>query len=186
MSSRDPMSISVSNQLLDPRPFILEIEREMGHDVARIALEFLGLFLEAQNRSFWSSVRRVEWSNVLELSELFENESLSTLYGNFFDQRFIDYLYRNFEDIDKINWRKFEELVSEYFSKEGFYVDIGPGRNDNGIDARVWPSHKLEGSAPQMLIQCKRQKNFYRKSGCESALDRCDSRKCPIGINSYY
>ena len=50
-----------------------------------------------------SNFRRVEWFDTAELSELFRSESLETYYGKFFDQRYIDYLFRNFEAIDRIN-----------------------------------------------------------------------------------
>ena len=88
---------------------------------------------------------------------------MSTYYGNFFDQRFIDYLYQNFDDIDKMNWRKFEGLTAEFFKREGFHVNIGAGRNDDSIDARVYSTEEDTGKPPLILIQCKRQKEKVEK-----------------------
>jgi restriction system protein len=98
------------------------------------------------------------------LEDLFRSESLTTFYGTFFDQRFIDYLAREFEAIDRINWRKFEGLVGEYFHREGFVVTLGPGRGDEGVDARIWPKDADAASRPPaMLVQCKRQQENVSK-----------------------
>ena len=81
----------------------------------------------------------------------------------FFDLRFIDYLYQNFDDIDKMNWRKFEGLTAELFTREGFHVNIGVGSNDDSIDARVYPTENDTDKPPLILIQCKRQKEKVEK-----------------------
>jgi restriction system protein len=83
---------------------------------------------------------------------------LETSYGDFIDQRFIDYLERNFGAIDRINWRKFEALTCEFFQREGYHVEIAEGRDDGGIDARVWPDKESLADPPAILVQCKRQK----------------------------
>jgi restriction system protein len=88
---------------------------------------------------------------------------LDTYYGKFFDQRFIDYLNRNFDSIDQINWRKFEALVCEFFHREGFYVEIGAGRNDDNIDGRIWPKEEDKTFPPTILVQCKREKEKVGK-----------------------
>ncbi|MCL7493202.1 restriction endonuclease [Streptomyces sp. MCA2] len=101
-------------------------------------------------------VRR-QWNDVLDLSELFSTESVMASYGRFFDQRFVNYLAANYDAVGTIHWRKFEGLVAEYFHRAGFQVEIGPGRNDNGVDIRVWgASLAADVSPPTLLIQCKR------------------------------
>jgi restriction system protein len=97
------------------------------------------------------------------LRGLFESASLETQYGSFFDQRYIDYLARNFDTIDRIHWRKFEGLTAEYFTKLGWRVEIGPGHGDEGVDIRVWPPDAAEDIPPAILIQCKRQKDTIEK-----------------------
>ncbi|MFD9630228.1 restriction endonuclease [Streptomyces violascens] len=100
---------------------------------------------------------RQRWNDVLGLAELFSSESVLASYGRFFDQRFVNYLAANYEAIGAIHWRKFEGLVAEYFDRQGFRVEIGPGRNDNGVDIRVWEDDLFaDTSPPTMLIQCKR------------------------------
>jgi restriction system protein len=110
------------------------------------------------HRSAWGSVRNVEWKDEIELKELFESEKLDTQHGKFLDQRFIDFLDRNFEKVDEMHWRKFEGLAGEFFEREGYRVEMGPGRGDGGVDLRVFPKDAGEGDPPLIIVQCKRQK----------------------------
>ena len=96
--------------------------------------------------------------DIIHLDDLFRSEGLPDQQGVYFDQRYIDFLNRNFDQIDDVNWRKFEALTAEYFSRQGFQVDIGPGRNDDGVDLRVWPSMDSPDKPPAIIVQCKRQK----------------------------
>ena len=102
-------------------------------------------------------MRSFDWNDTVKLKDLFESESLKTQYGSFFDQRFVDYLARNFGRIDEIHWRKFEGLAGEFFERAGFHVEMGPGRGDWGVDIRVWAPADDVGKPPLILIQCKRQ-----------------------------
>lgn len=112
----------------------------------------------------WSNFRRQSWRDTTELKGLFASESLQTMYGHFLDQRFIDYLHRNFEAIDRINWRKFEGLAAEFFKREGYHVQIGPGRDDGNIDLRLWPDAEAATGPPTALVQCKREKKMVVKA----------------------
>ncbi|MGN9786859.1 restriction endonuclease [Nonomuraea sp. ZG12] len=104
------------------------------------------------------------WENSLELAELFKSESATATYGRFFDQRFIDYLAANFDQLGQINWRKFEALTAEHFHRQGFEVELGAGRNDNGVDLRIWESGAQgEDAAPTIIVQCKREKKKIEK-----------------------
>lgn len=96
--------------------------------------------------------------------DLFRSEDLGTLHGHFFDQRFIDYLQANFERLGDIHWRKFEGLAGEFFEREGFTVDIGPGRNDDGVDLRIYPRDAEPERPPLIIVQCKRQKEKIGKT----------------------
>jgi restriction system protein len=148
---------------VDPRPFLDAALKDHGRAGALIAIELLeGLNLQL-HRSPWGQYRREEWTDVTQLKSLFESESLETSYGTFFDQRFVDYLARQFGDIDQIHWRQFEGLTCEFFERAGFRVEVGPGRDDGNVDARVWAKDEDETAPPAILVQCKRQKTQVGK-----------------------
>ncbi|MBE4740508.1 restriction endonuclease [Streptomyces caniscabiei] len=108
--------------------------------------------------------RAVAWNDALTLAELFTSESTLATYGRFFDQRFVNYLASNYEEIGEINWRKFEAMTAEYFHRAGFEVELGAGRNDNGVDIRVWEkSADIRKVSPLTIIQCKREKRKIEK-----------------------
>lgn len=102
-----------------------------------------------------------EWSDVVNLNDLFSQHKPVVTEGEFFDQRFINFLSVNQEKLGEIHWRKFEELISECFSKFGYEVELGTGTNDDGVDIRVWLDDK--STAPEYIIQCKRQKSKIDK-----------------------
>ena len=134
---------------------VVDMYGSVGLNIAKTFLKEIDLY---RHKDVFLNFRRVEWRDIRKLSELFESESLNTYYGTFFDQRFIDYLHQNFDDIDNINWRKFEGLTAEFFDRKGFNVNLGKGRKDGGIDIRVWPKKRIEGAPPLILVQCKRVK----------------------------
>jgi restriction system protein len=140
---------------IDLRPVFEKAADAYGYAGFQMAKEFYDEAIEHMHGSTFGKFRAIEWKDIVELDALFKNENLVT-DGEFFDQRFIDYLHRNFGDITKIHWRQFERLTAEYFAKEGFRVKLSPGRKDNGIDVRVW---RDGGTAPTIMIQCKRQKD---------------------------
>ncbi|MEU9381532.1 restriction endonuclease [Streptomyces sp. NPDC048279] len=109
--------------------------------------------------------RTVEWNDVLDLADLFTSDSVTASYGRFFDQRFITYLAGRYEDLAAMHWRKFEALVAEYFHRAGFEVELGPGRNDNGVDIRIWEAGATgaECQPPLMIVQCKRERRKISK-----------------------
>lgn len=156
-------ALASGSKSVDPTPFLDEALRRFGFAGAQIALDLVYDLVAVQHRSPWAPYRRVPWADTVELRELFRSESLLTLYGSFFDQRFVDYIARNFGDIDRINWRKFEGLVCEYFEREGFHVEIGRGRDDDNVDARIWPAKADVSGPPAILVQCKRQKQKVSK-----------------------
>jgi restriction system protein len=131
-----------------------------------IAAELIGLIELSDRASLWQwhADRQIGWKDTIELEELFASVSLNATHGTFFDQRFIDFLSANFDTIDRINWRKFEGLAAEYFVRSGYIVDVGPGRNDGGIDIRAWKFGAAPTEPPLILIQCKRQKEKVGKT----------------------
>lgn len=144
---------------VDPSELFEFASNKFGVEGIDLAYKMLEDMNVQMYKSAMGKVRLVEWKDVIELKHLFETENLLPQYGTFFDQRFIDYLHRNFSDIRKMNWRQFERLTAEYFDNEGFTVQLGPGRNDGGVDIRIWPRGEHETKPPLILIQCKRTKD---------------------------
>lgn len=152
------------NQATDLNPFMQSVFDKFGAGVPiQIALDYIQAVQFTSYLIPWSNTRYIDWKDTVELQKLFKSESLSTYYGNFFDQRFVDYLYKNFDDIDKIHWRQFEGLTAEFYTREGFHVNLGPGRDDGSIDARVFPTKDDTNKPPLILIQCKREKKKVEK-----------------------
>ena len=97
-----------------------------------------------------------EWDGVLPLSELFDVEAVPNSAEAYLDQRYIDYLAAQGEQLSKIHWRNFERLTAEFFKRAGYEVRLGPGSKDGGVDVRVWPAGSGSVGPPLLLIQCKR------------------------------
>jgi restriction system protein len=133
---------------------------EVGFSLARRMIDDFNADI---HRNPWWGYRERTFEDVVALTELYRSESLRTSNGTFIDQRFIDYLSANEQDVGKMNWRKFEGLVGEYFVREGYLVELGPGRGDDGIDARIWPKERIPGDPATIVIQCKRQKELISK-----------------------
>jgi len=158
-----------NNKIIDPVPFVKEIIDKHGTTGYHIAMEIIEAMSKQQHISPFSGVRIVDWKDTAELAALFKSRSLETQYGTFFDQRYIDFLSQQFERIGDIHWRKFEALTCEFFERHGYYVEIGPGSDDGGIDARAWLKDPASDAPPAILIQCKRRKEMV-DSGVVKAL----------------
>lgn len=104
-----------------------------------------------------------EASGLIALADLFRSEKLPVEYGGFFEQRFIDFLARNPETLSTMHWRQFEGLAAEWFQRQGYDVQLGPGRNDEGVDLRLWRRDAPPGTPPAVIVQCKRQKTLVER-----------------------
>lgn len=162
---KEAMDVSIESEinLIDPTNLLKEISRKYGDFGLNIACSMLGQMNAMIHRSPWTSVRSIEWLDERELRDLFESENLETPHGQYFDQRFIDYLQANFDRIVDINWHQFEGFAAEYLAREGFLVDLGPGRNDDGVDIRVYMANTPAGLPPTMIVQCKRERRKISK-----------------------
>ncbi len=141
---------------IDPTDAMREVAGRFGRPGLDMVMEVIQGMNAAIVASPWAEMRQVDWKNAIELKELFSGEGLNAEYGNFFDQRYIDYLHRNFPRMDEIHWRKFEQLTAEYLDRQGYKVELGPGRGDDGVDVRAWAL--TDATRPQIIVQCKRQK----------------------------
>ena len=149
---------------IDPSPLMMEMFDRFGDAGASMVLELVKGLQRDMHRSAWGSIRNVEWRDTVELTGLFKSAGLETQHAKFFDQRYIDYLAGNFPEIDRMHWRKFEGLTAEFFEREGFRVQLGPGSNDGGVDVRVYPADAQPDLPAMILVQCKRQKAKIEKT----------------------
>lgn len=148
---------------LDPTPYLRAAMEEFGSTGYQIAVERLLAISRGLRMSPHGRLRYTEWTSAIALQGLFGGTGQAPHGGRFIDQRYIDYLSTNPGRLAQIHWRKFEELTSEFFHREGFDVSLGPGSNDDGVDVRVWKPGTREESSPHFLIQCKRQKAKVEK-----------------------
>jgi len=150
----------------DPTSFVTAAEASQGQTGREIGLQFVEALKVVLHQSPFHGSRQVAWGDIRDLDELFRSERLASPHGEFFDQRFVDFLAANFDDIDVINWRQFEGLAAEFFNRSGYAVELGPGRNDEGVDIRLWPND-IDESSPKpavTLVECKRKREKIGKS----------------------
>lgn len=166
---------------INPTPFIIRMGKQYGASGLKMAMAAVESFSLLLFKSPWG-VPTHYYENMIELKALFESEGLDPLYGKFIDQRYIDYIHRNFDSIDKMNWRKFEGLTGEFFDRAGYHVELGTGRNDDGVDVRVWPTGKGVSDPPALIIQCKRQKASVEKVVVKSLYADVLSEKARSGL----
>lgn len=146
----------------DPRVVLAKVNKMFGVAGVRIAIETY----EIINRGIRMSPHRdigKEWVNPLELKGLFKGTNQQPEKGRFIDQRYIDYLSNNHDRIGGMHWRQFEKLTAEFYERDGYKVDLGPGSGDDGVDVRVWKPDANPDDSPLCIIQCKRQKDKIEK-----------------------
>lgn len=117
--------------------------------------------LELAHSPFY--MRTIDKADDLALSNLFKSEKLPGEANRFFDQRFINYLEAQPDKLGTMHWRQFEGMTAEWFQRQGYRVELGPGRNDGGVDVRLWNPDGPLGSPPAVIVQCKRQKGKIAK-----------------------
>jgi restriction system protein len=143
---------------IDPTPIMREAARRYGKPGLETAYERIMALDKGLRLSPNSGARYTEWSEPVQLAALFASDAVKPERGTYIDQRYIDYLSKNPEKLGTMHWRKFEELTAEFFARDGFQVELGPGRNDDGVDIRVWKPTQEITDAPLCLIQCKRER----------------------------
>jgi restriction system protein len=149
---------------VDLTPFLEQVADEADPANLMVALLLVEATAAHLQQSPWNTLRAVDWENVRDLEELFNSEQLSSPHGEYFDERFANFLAANFERIDRINWRQFEGLAAEFFKQAGFQVELGPGRNDDGVDIRLRPMDQYPDAPAVVLVQCKRQAQRVEKT----------------------
>lgn len=143
-------------KVIDPRPLLDGIADEHGPRGGLLAARLLQEINARVFTSPWTTVTRQDFDSVIPLRDLFASEELPIALGMFFDQRFIDFLHANLDEVGAMHWRQFEGLVAERLHRSGLHVELGPGRNDEGVDIRAWDSEPRSGGPALLLVQCKR------------------------------
>jgi hypothetical protein len=52
--------------------------------------------------------------------------------------------------LEGLHWREFEELIADLLSKDGWAVELGPGRSDSGVD--IFAKRDLGASGPVAAV----------------------------------
>ena len=154
-------STSICNYYLNQNPTLsnqelAQILEEKENYPKEISLEIANIGIERIDQSCVLPTPSKNWDGIKKLSDLFDCELVAENENEFLDQRFIDYLATNGNDVELIHWRNFERFCAEYFNKLGQKVILGSGTNDGGVDIRVFDPEN--SSKPLILIQCKRYK----------------------------
>ena len=111
----------------------LEVNESFSH---KISLAVAKVGLEKIDEGIMLYPQRKTWNCINSLSSLYECEVKNENSIDYLDQKFIDYLAVNGNEIETIHWRNFERLCAEYFRRNGYKVILGEGWNDGGIDIR--------------------------------------------------
>lgn len=148
---------------LNPSDFLKHCAQKFGRIGLDMAWEQIQVMDMALRMSLIAHPQTEVWSDRVSLDQLFKHAEHVSKNGAFIDQRFIDYLSVNKHRIQDMHWRRFEQLTAEFFQRQGFHVELGPGTNDDGVDVRVWKAGSKPNESPLCLIQCKRQKARIEK-----------------------
>jgi hypothetical protein len=123
---------TATGKVLDPRPLIDGIAAEYGPRGGLLAVRMLEEINALVFTSPWSSVSRQDFDSVIPLRDLFGSEELPSALGMFFDQRFIDFLHANLDEVGTMHWRQFEG-ESDRACWHRFLTLVGTRRKLSGI-----------------------------------------------------
>ena len=122
-----------------------------------IIIEMIDSIVKSQKLSNRiNPVEQINWDGGTNLEDLFSKESLPKKSDDFIEQKFINYLQANPEMLEFMHWRNFERLTAEFFKRQNYFVELGPGSNDGGVDLRIYDTK--DDTKPYIIIQCKRHK----------------------------
>lgn len=135
-----------------------------GKPAQTMAAELTELINDFKRRSIIDLMfrtQRVSWDGSVPLRELFHladfgaDLTADQASAALIDQRFIDYLHAQPEDLSGMHWRQFEFLVGEFFRRNRYDVHITPPSGDGGVDVRAVRSSGIVG--PELIfVQAKR------------------------------
>jgi restriction system protein len=175
-------TLASGSKSIDPRPFMQAAFDKHGRLGLDMAMERLDALDKVLNLSPHAMQRYVEWHSPIQLGALFKGTKDKPAFGRFIDQRYIDYLSKNDEQVGAIHWRKFEELTAEFFHREGYTVELGPGSNDDGVDVRIWKPSQKTTDNPHCLVQCKRQRDKVERVVVKGLFADVDFEGAQMGL----
>ncbi|CRM50426.1 Restriction endonuclease [Pseudomonas sp. 58 R 12] len=148
---------------VDPWAFVRRCHKKLGALGLEMAIEQVMVFHQALRMSLFSHPQINVWDDTLTLSQLFNGLQHTPQEGAFIDQRFSDYLSVNSGRLPEMHWRRFEELTAEFFNRESFHDELGPGFNDDGVDVMgckpdASPMANLLGLIQYKRVQAKVEK----------------------------
>lgn len=132
--------------------YIENMIESYGIECLEYVIDVVHTFTEYYESSSNSPQSKYNESHSISLKDLYQKESNNSEFGDFFDQRYIDFLSVNYDELPKMHWRKFEELTAQFFKNDGYEVKIGPGRKDGGVDVIATKGESA------IIIQCKKWK----------------------------
>jgi hypothetical protein len=145
----------------DLKRFFEEMRDQHGPPGLEMAFRFIDTYYEQQHQSVFTESRRVEWADVAQLEHLFESEDLSTQYGQFLDQRFLDYLARNTEVLTTL--RESNVLSDETASLLDSEVDkfklefqTGEGKPLASVGREEFTATKVEDVNQEKIVKGRR------------------------------
>lgn len=149
------VSAKYPHQRVDPQVVIDEM-KAITQAPDELILEIVVMFANHQFQSSDITIpERQDWDGGTPLQDVFKCE-IKTASGDFFEQKFLDYLAVNSDKLKSIHWRNFERFCAEFFNRLGYKIELGPGTNDGGVDIRAFD--ESNANKPLILIQCKRYK----------------------------
>lgn len=173
-------AIQEGRKSLNPEGMMIEAAQAHGKTGLDAIMSFIQGYDDLLKHSPHTLMRFHQYTDIVNLADLFEQYNPVAEKGAFLDQRFIDYLSNNLHKLGEIHWRKFEELTAECFQRFGYVVDLGPGSNDDGVDLRVWNNAK--DGTPEFIIQCKRVKSKIDKVTIKGLYADVLHEGCKLGV----
>lgn len=155
MNSLVRVSAKYAQQRVEPRIIIQEM-KDITNAPTELIVDIVMMYANHQFQGCDITLpERKDWDGGTPLQALFSCE-LKSNSSSFLEQKFLDYLAVNSNMLKSIHWRNFERFCAEFFNNLGYEIELGPGKNDGGVDIRAYD--KLDNSKPLILIQCKRYK----------------------------
>lgn len=174
-------ALNAGEKSLNPEGMMVRAFKEHGEFGLQVVMEHLDVMERARTLSPHSLGRSIEWESPLPLTSLFKGNVKEPEGGKFIDQRFIDYLNANQEKLGAMHWREFEKLTAEFYAREGYKVDLGPGSGDGGVDVRVWNESDVSDT-PLCIVQCKRQKDKVEQVIVKGLYTDVQNEKAQYGV----
>lgn len=141
-TGREPSSLPVLSRLWSEGDLVRVLRGEGPPEMEiefTTLLEKHGLWYEFDNH-VTMNIYPDEDSDFSEFSSYFHWQWVCGLVkediGDVYSELYSHFAKRP-EDLYNLHWRDYEVILSEIFKMQGFEVELGPGRNDGGIDIKL-------------------------------------------------